>query len=64
MTARPHLDDRDPAEPRDWQPVSHEWARKQALDATAAAVKAARDRRLHDRVTAGHADNATSEEQQ
>jgi hypothetical protein len=52
MTARPQLDDRDPAEPATWTPVSHTWARKQALDAAASAVKQAKDRRLHDRVTA------------
>jgi hypothetical protein len=45
MTARPQLDDRDPAEPATWQPVSHTWARKQALDATKAAVTKARDAR-------------------
>jgi hypothetical protein len=45
MTARPQLDDRDPAEPATWTPVSHTWARKQALDATKAAVTKARDAR-------------------
>jgi hypothetical protein len=45
MTARPHLDDRDPAEPRDWQPVSSAWARRAAKEAAAAAVRAAKDAR-------------------
>lgn len=42
---RPRLDDRDPLEPREWQPTSHLWARKQAIEATAAAVLAARENR-------------------
>jgi hypothetical protein len=45
MTARPQLDDRDPQPPAEWEPASHEWARKQALDATKAAVTKARDAR-------------------
>jgi hypothetical protein len=64
MTARPQLDDRDPAEPATWTPVSSDWRRRDALQKTAEAIRNAKDRRLHDRVTAGHADNATSEEQQ
>jgi hypothetical protein len=33
-------------EPEPWQPVSSDWARKAAKEATAAAVKAAREKRL------------------
>jgi hypothetical protein len=38
-------DERDPLPPREWQPTSHEWARRQAREAAAAAVRAARERR-------------------
>jgi len=45
MTARPQLDDRDPLPEREWTPASHEWARRAAIDAAAAAVRAAKDAR-------------------
>jgi hypothetical protein len=45
MTARPHLDDRDPQPERDWQPVSSDWRRRDALQKTAEAVRAAKDAR-------------------
>jgi hypothetical protein len=63
VTARPQLDERDPAEPRDWQPVSSEWARRAAREATEAAIRAAKDARnaRTNRVTAGHEDDAQEE---
>lgn len=60
MTARPQLDDRDPAPDKTWTPTSSLWARRQAREATAAAVAAARTKRTT-RVTAGHADDAQEE---
>ena len=45
MTGRPVTDERDPLPPREWQPTSHEWARRQAREAAAAAVRAAREKR-------------------
>jgi hypothetical protein len=42
---RPRLDERDPADPEDWQPVSSAWARKAAIDAAEAAIRAAKDKR-------------------
>lgn len=42
MTAHAEL---DPLPPPEWQPASHAWARRQALEATEAAVRAARERR-------------------
>lgn len=38
-------DDRDPLPAPDWHPTSSAWARRAALEATEAAVKAAKDRR-------------------
>jgi hypothetical protein len=38
-------DERDPLPEREWTPTSHEWARKQAVEATKAAVAAAREAR-------------------
>jgi hypothetical protein len=38
-------DERDPLPARDWQPVSSAWARKAAIDAAEAAVRAAKDKR-------------------
>lgn len=45
MTRRPHLDERDPVEPREWQPVSHAWRREDAKQATAEAVRRSKERR-------------------
>lgn len=33
MTARPHLDERDPQPPQEWEPTSSEWARRQCREA-------------------------------
>ena len=38
-------DERDPLPPREWEPTSSEWARRQAKEATEAAVRAAREKR-------------------
>jgi len=45
MTRRPHLDDRDPAEPREWTPTSSPGIRRLALAQTAAAVRKSKDAR-------------------
>jgi hypothetical protein len=37
--------DLDPAPREPWRPVSSEWARRQALEATAEAVRRAREKR-------------------
>ena len=45
MTARPQLDERDPLPPPDWHEASSPGIRRIAIDATRAAVTAARDAR-------------------
>lgn len=46
MTRRPHLDDRDPAEPQEWRECSSPGIRRLALAATTEAVAKSRDRRV------------------
>ena len=48
MTTRPHLDERDPQEPRPWTPTSAEYRRREALERTREAVQAAKDARKKD----------------
>jgi len=45
VTARPHLDDRDPLPESEWREASSPGIRRIALDACRAAVTAARDAR-------------------
>ena len=42
---RPSPDERDPLPPREWEPASSEWARRQAKEAVAQAIRAAKERR-------------------
>jgi hypothetical protein len=46
MTRRPSVDERDPLPPRTWEPTSHEWARRQAKDALAQALRDIREARI------------------
>ena len=45
MTARCVTDERDPLPEPEWRETSHEWARRQAIEATERAVQAAKDAR-------------------
>lgn len=42
MTRRPYLDERDPAEPREWVETSSKWHREEAKRMTAEAVRKAK----------------------
>ena len=45
MTARPHLDQRDPLPPTEWHETSSPGIRRMAIEATREAVRRARARR-------------------
>lgn len=47
MTARPHLDERDPQPPTEWHETSSAGIRRMALQAAREAVSRARARRTH-----------------